>query len=139
MLKEQIEAKTQISIQMQTLFSHSFDDALSNKVPDTVPLCQYYIHGDSIIDLLVKLQINVLMPSGGLFTLLTDSDEPVYSLKKTISRRYKFNVSDIKLIFNQLEMNDHKVLAEYGIYDDTILELTLSKQELFINNWGEAP
>ena len=135
MLKEQIEAKTQIPIQMQTLFSRSFDDALSNEVP----LCQYYIHGDSIIDLLIKLQINVLMPSGGLFTLLTDSDEPVYSLKKTISRRCKFNVSDIKLIFNQLEMNDHKVLAEYGIYDDTILELTLSKQELFINNWGEAP
>ena len=134
MLKEQIEAKTQISIRKQTLFSRSFDDALSNEVP----LCQYYIHGNSIIDLLVKLQINALMPSGDLFTLLTDSDEQVHSLKKTLSRRCKFNVSDIKLIFNQLEMDDHKALAEYGIYGNTILELTLSKQELFINNWGEA-
>ena len=131
MLKEQIEAKTQIPIQKQTLFSRSFDDALSNEVP----LCQYYIHGNSIIDLLVKLQINALMPSGDLFTLLADSDEQVHSLKKTISRRCKFNVSDIKLIFNQSEMDDHKVLAEYGIYDDTILELTLSKQKIFINNY----
>ena len=130
MLKEQIEAKTQIPIQKQTLFSRSFDDALSNEVP----LCQYYIHGNSIIDLLVKLQIDVLMPSG-LFTLLADSDKQVHSLKKTISRRCKFNVSDMKLIFNQSEMGDHKVLAEYGIYDDTILELTLSKQKVFINNY----
>ena len=132
MLKEQIEAKTQIPVQKQTLFSRSFDDALSNEVP----LCQYYIHGNSIIDLLVKLQIDVLMPSG-LFTLLADSDKQVHSLKKTISRRCKFNVSDIKLIFNQSEMDDHKVLAEYGIYDDTILELTLSKQKVFINYYYE--
>ena len=131
MLKEQIEAKTQIPIQKQTLFSRSFEDALSNEVP----LCQYYIHGNSIIDLLVKLQINFLMPSGDIFTLLADSDEQVHSLKKTISRRCKFIVSDIKLIFNQSEMDDHKVLAEYGIYDDTILELTLSKQKIFINNY----
>ena len=133
MLKEQIEAKTHIPIQKQTLFSRSFDDVLSNEVP----LCQYYIHGNSIIDLLVKLQINVLMPSGGLFTLLSDSDEPVHSLKKNLSRRCKFNVSDIKLIYNQSEMDDHKVLAEYGIYDDTTLELTLSKQRIFINNYYE--
>ena len=65
------------------------------------------------------------MPSGDIFTLLSDSDEPLHSLKKKLSRRCKFNLSDIKLIYNQLEMDDHKLLAEYGIYDDTTLELTL--------------
>ena len=125
MLKEQIEAKTQIPIQKQTLFSRSFDDVLSNEVP----LCQYYIHGNSIIDLLVILHIDILMPSGDMVTLLSDSDEPLCSVKKKLSRRCKFNVSDMKLIYDQLEMDDHKVLAEYGIYDDTTLELSLGKYQ----------
>ena len=125
MLKEQIEAKTQIPIQKQTLFSRSFDDVLSNEVP----LCQYYIHGDSIIDLLVILHIDILMPSGDMVTLLSDSDEPLCSVKKKLSRKCKFNISDIKLIYDQLEMDDHKVLAEYGIYDDTTLELSLGKYQ----------
>ena len=123
MLKEQIEAKTQIPIQKQTLFSRSFDDVLSNEVP----LCQYYIHGNLIIDLLVILHIDFLMPSGDIFTLLSDSDEPLCSLKKKLSRRCKCNVSDMKLIYDRLEMDDHKVLAEYGVYDDTTLELSLGK------------
>ena len=125
MLKEQIEAKTHIPIQKQTLFSRSFDDALSNEVP----LCQYYIHGNSIIDLLVILHIDILMPSGDIFTLLSNSNEPLCSLKKKLSRRCKFNVSDMKLIYDRLEMDDHKVLAEYGVYDDTTLELSLGKYQ----------
>ena len=128
MLKKQINARTGISIHKQTLYDRSIEGPLK----DEVPLYQYYsrgVHTTPIIDLIVVLPIRIMMPFRNKIEILTDLDEKVVKLRRRLCQfdERLQGVSDTSLIFNEVIMDDHKVLADYAVYDNAMLELTLGK------------
>lgn len=130
MLKKQINARTGISIHKQTLYDRSIEGPLK----DEVPLYQYYsrgVHTTPIIDLIIVLPIHIMMPSRNKIEILTDLDKKVVKLRRRLCQfdEHLQGASDTSLIFNEVIMDDHKILADYAVYDNAMFELTLGKSK----------
>ena len=117
-LKKSIENTTGLPVHKQTLVSG--DTVLSHDLS----LSHYYIHGNSNIDLLVLFQITLVMPSEHIVLLNSDADEHVHSIKTSIYRKYNIPISDQTLLYNNVELKDHKILADYMIFDDVVFHFT---------------
>ena len=120
-LKKSIENTTGLPVHKQTLVSG--DTVLNHDLS----LSHYYIHGNSNIDLLVLFQITLAMSSDHVVLLDSDADEQVRSIKTSIYRKYNIPISDQTLLYNNVELEDHKILADHTIFDDAVFHFTSSK------------
>lgn len=130
MLKKQINTRTGISNHKQTLYGRFIVGPLK----DEETLYQYYlrgVHETPIIDLIVVLPICIMMPFKNTIEILTDLDEKVVKLRRRLcqSDERLQGASDASLIFKKVIMDDHKILADYAVYDNAMLELTLDKSK----------
>ena len=119
-LKEQIEAKMKIPVSKQILINRSNNKLLSS---NNIPLCEYYIHDKSIIDLHVHFHVNIVIPSGEMVSVSSVSNESVYNLKLRILQQFEINPSSQLLLHDNVELENNKALADYRIFDDTFLKL----------------
>ena len=118
--KCKIQGRTGIPNQTQNII---YDDEFLLR--DDGSLGDYYVHRNSKVAVLVLFVINVVLPNGQIVEMKSDSDESVRSLKIRFARTFRFPVGSQIIKYKSEEMQDCKVLANYGIYDDVKLMVEL--------------
>ena len=126
-------------------------ESLKQKIPDIPPhkqtllyddwilrnehhLTDYYIHQESVIEVIVMFEVVVLTPwgEGSGVLLLSDSDETVLQLKKRVYQLLGIPVSEQRMLVETKELKNEDALAEYNIYDNTTIQLELTDSSLAI-------
>ena len=124
-------------------------ESLKQKIPDIPPrkqtllydnwilrnehrLIDYYIHRESVIEVIVMFEVVVLTPwgEGSGVLLLSDSDETVLQLKKRVYQLLGIPDSEQRMMVETKELKNEDALAEYSIYDDTTVQLELTDSSL---------
>ena len=126
-------------------------ESLKQKIPDIPPhkqtllyddwilrnehrLTDYYIHQESVIEVIVMFEVVVLTPwgEGSGVLLLSDSDETVLHLKKRVYQLLGIPVFEQRMMVETKELKNEDALAEYNIYDNTTIQLELTDSSLAI-------
>lgn len=123
-LKKQIEDRSGIPITKQSLFNRTSGKVMNDKVS----LSNHFIHGQSTIDVLVYLQIEVILPSGEKTKIKGDANQRVWDIKMIISQQCSIDRNKQNLSYDGMDMLDFTTLADHAIYDDVTLELTFSSK-----------
>ena len=132
-------------------------ESLKQKIPDIPPrkqtllydnwilrnehrLIDYYIHRESVIEVIVMFEVVVLTPwgEGSGVLLLSDSNETVLQLKKRVYQLLGIPVSEQKMMVETKELKNEDALAEYSIYDDTTVQLELTDSSLALGKYQIA-
>ena len=119
-IKIKINEKTNIPYGIQRLFYKGFE--LND---DKTPL-DYYIDGNSIINLDVDLKIDVDINYHNNKSVKFREVKIVYKveyIKYKIEKKLNIDISEQRLFYENKELENDKSLLYYNIYDDTSLDL----------------
>ena len=101
-------------------------------------LIDYYIHRESVIEVVVMFEVVVLTPWGSGVLLLSDSDETVLQLKTRVYQLLGIPVSEQRMLVETKQLKNEDALAEYSIYDDTTVQLELMDSSLALGKYQIA-
>lgn len=109
------------------------------QLEDDHTLSDYNIQKESILHMVLRLRgggdsLNVQLPSGKIVHVPYDSNKTIYECKEEIRQRELILLDDQQLIFNSVQLENHKSLRDYSIDPSSNVHLIIkqkSKMKIF--------